>query len=134
MRRRSDRPHRQGPAEDSHDQHLGLRAVTVSPNPRTGLPAQWPPRRIAAAALAAVVFALAVGVPTVLVPTPLYTRMTPVLWWNYVVWAVSAALGGLVVATYIRRPPDRAPCNGAAAASGGGLLTAFAVGCPVCNR
>lgn len=134
VRRRSDRPYCQGPAEDSHDQHLGVRAVTVSTSRRTGLPAQWPPRRIAAAALAAVVFALAVGVPTGLVPTPLYTRMTPVLWWNYVAWAVTAALGGLVVATYIRRPQDRAPRNGAAAASGGGLLTAFAVGCPVCNK
>ncbi|WP_193375763.1 hypothetical protein [Modestobacter italicus] len=80
------------------------------------------------------VFALAVGVPTGLVPTPLYTRMTAVLWWNYVVWGVTAALGGLVVATYVRRPHDRAPRNGAAAASGGGLLTAFAVGCPVCNK
>lgn len=106
----------------------------MSARPRTDLPARWPPRRIAAAALATVVFALAVGVPTGLVPTPLYTRMTPVLWWNYVVWAVTAALGGLVVATYIRRPHDRAPRNGAAAASGGGLLTAFAVGCPVCNK
>ncbi len=121
-------------AEDTHDEHLDVRAVTVSARPRTDLPAQWPPRRIAAAALATVVFALAVGVPTGLVPTPLYTRMTPVLWWNYVVWAVTAALGGLVVATYVRRPHDRAPRNGAAAASGGGLLTAFAVGCPVCNK
>ena len=49
-------------------------------------------------------------------------------------WAVTAALGGLVVATYIRRPPDRAPRNGAAAASGGGLLTALVVGCPVCHE
>lgn len=60
--------------------------------------------------------------------------MTPVLWWNYVVWAATATLGGLVVATYIRRPEHRAPRNGAAAASGGGLLAAFAVGCPICNK
>lgn len=79
-------------------------------------------------------FALAVGVPTGVIPTPLYTRMTPVLWWNYGVWATTAALGGLVVATYIRRPGDRTPRNGVAAASGGGLLAAFAVGCPICNK
>ena len=94
----------------------------------------WPPRRIGAAAVATLVFALAVGVPTGVLPTPLYTRMTPVVWWNYPVWAGTAALGGLVVATYIRRPGDSAPRSGAGAASGGGLLAAFAVGCPVCNK
>ena len=94
----------------------------------------WPPRRVAAAALASALFALAVGVPTGLVPTAFFTRMTPVLWWNYAVWPVAAVLGGLVVATYIRRPGHTAPRNGAAAASGGGLVTAFAVGCPVCNK
>ena len=94
----------------------------------------WPARRIGAAVVATVVFALAVGVPTGVLPTPLYTRMTPVVWWNYPVWAGTAALGGLVVATYIRRPGDSAPRSGAGAASGGGLLAAFAVGCPVCNK
>ena len=94
----------------------------------------WPARRIAVAAVAAAVFAVAVGVPTGVVPTPLYTRMTPVLWWNYPIWAATALLGGLVVATYIRRPQDGASRNGAGAASGGGLLAAFAVGCPICNK
>ena len=100
----------------------------------TGGTSRWPPRRVAAAALATAFFALAVGVPTGLVPTPFFARMTPVLWWNYAVWPVTAVLGGLVVATYIRRPGDAAPRNGTAAASGGGLVTAFAVGCPVCNK
>ena len=106
--------------------------VAAEPEPRSGL--HWPRRRLAAAGLAMVMFGLAVGVPTGVIPTPLYTRMTPVLWWNYGVWAATAALGGLVVATYIRRPGDEAPQNGVAAASGGGLLAAFAVGCPVCNK
>ena len=106
----------------------------VAADPPTDRSRPWPPRRILTAGVATTVFALAVGVPTGLISTPLYTRMTPVLWWNYVTWAVTALLGGLVVATYIRRPHDRAPRNGAAAASGGGLLTAFAVGCPICNK
>jgi hypothetical protein len=114
--------------------HSDFSAVTISAAPPAPLRTQWPLRRIAAAGLAAAAFALAVGVPTGLVPTPLYTRMTPVLWWNYVVWAVTATLGGLVVATYIRRPEQPTPRNGAAAASGGGLLAAFAVGCPICNK
>ena len=95
---------------------------------------RWPARRIVTAVVAGAAFALAVGVPTGLVPTPVYTRMTPVLWWNYPVWAASAVLGGLVVATYVRRPQDRAPRSGASTASGGGVLAAFAVGCPVCNK
>ena len=54
--------------------------MTVSTSPRTGLPAQWPPRRIAAAALAAVVFALAVGAAVwlfegITLPAPDDTRL-----------------------------------------------------------
>ena len=102
---------------------------------RDGLPRKrWPARRIVTAVVTGAAFALAVGVPTGLVPTPVYARMTPVLWWNYPVWAVSAVLGGLVVATYVRRPQDRAPRSGASTASGVGVLAAFAVGCPVCNK
>ena len=114
--------------------HSDFPAVTVPAGPLTPLRSQWPLRRIATAGLAAAVFAVTVGVPTGLVPTPLYTRMTPVLWWNYVAWAVTATLGGLVLATYIRRPEHRTPRNGVAAATGGGLLAAFAVGCPICNK
>ena len=100
----------------------------------SGWRACWPARRVTTAVVATAVLAVAVGVPTGVVPTPLYTRMTPVLWWNYPVWATTAVLGGLVVATYIRRPRDATVSNGLAAASGGGILAAFAVGCPVCNK
>ena len=108
--------------------------MTTTDSAQAVVGSQWPPRRIAAAALATAVFALAVGMPTGLVPTPFFARMTPVLWWNYAVWPVTAVLGGLVVATYVRRPGQTVTRNGAAAASGGGLITAFAVGCPVCNK
>lgn len=108
--------------------------MTVAADSPPRLHRRWTRRRIVAAGLATLTFALAVGVPTGVVPTPLYTRMTPVLWWNYGVWAATAVLGGLVVTTYIRRPGDRTPKNGVTAASGGGLLAAFAVGCPVCNK
>ncbi|MEU3550893.1 hypothetical protein [Streptomyces longwoodensis] len=62
----------------------------------------WPLRRWLVAAAVAVVAALVIGVPTGVVPTPFYTRMTPVLWWNYPVWAISSVLEGLLVATYVR--------------------------------
>ena len=96
--------------------------------------AAWSPRRIAVALVASGAFALAIGIPTGVLPTPLYTRMTPVLWWNYPIWAVTAVLSGLVTATYVRRPGEARARNGVGSASGGGLLAAFAVGCPVCNK
>lgn len=91
----------------------------------------WPPRRWLAAALGAAVVALAAGVPTDVVPTSLFTRMTPVQWWNYPILTATALLGGLVVATYVRTPADP---GGAGKAAGGGLLSALAIGCPVCNK
>lgn len=103
------------------------------PDPATRLKT-WPPRRVAVAVLTTAVYGVLVGVPTGVVPSPLYTRMTPVLWWNIPIWAISAVLAGLLTATYIRRPGDDFSRSGAAAASGGGLLAALSVGCPVCNK
>lgn len=88
-------------------------------------------RQWLAAVTAAAAVALLTGLPTDLVPNPFYRRMTPILWWNYPVWAATAGLAGLVTATYVRRQPGR-PVAGAAA--GGGLLSFLAVGCPVCNK
>lgn len=95
---------------------------------RVGL-SDWPRRRWAVAAVVTGVAALGGGVPTDLVPTSLYIRMTPILWWNYPVWAISALLIGLTAATYVRS-------SGAATRRilGGGLLSFFAVGCPICNH
>ena len=95
-------------------------------------PSAWPARRWLAAVGGAVLTALVVGVPTGIVETPFYTRMTPVLWWNYPVWIATALLGGLIIATYVRTPETRQAMTGASA--GGGLLSVLAVGCPVCNK
>lgn len=108
--------------------------MTIRTSPGGDINASWPLRRVAAALLATAAFALAIGIPTGVLPTPLYTRMTPVLWWNYPVWAITAILSGLLTATYVRRPQETQARNGVGAASGGGLLAAFAVGCPVCNK
>ncbi|MDT9691879.1 hypothetical protein Q5762_26810 [Streptomyces sp. P9(2023)] len=100
----------------------------------------WPLRRWAVAVAVALLAAIVIGVPTGVVPSPFYTRMTPVLWWNYPVWIVSSVLEGLLVSTYVRvgpRPavaqaPEERPVT--ARALGAGLLSAFAVGCPICNK
>ncbi|MEU0171427.1 hypothetical protein ABZ214_39275 [Streptomyces iakyrus] len=133
----------------------------------------WPLRRWLVAAAVTVLAALVIGVPTGVVPSPFYTRMTPVLWWNYPVWAVSSVLEGLLVATYVRvlrspapatvvggpplpvgsphavaavapwapvpeaQPPSPEPAGErprTARALIGGVLSAFAVGCPICNK
>jgi len=95
----------------------------------------WPPRRWLVAITVAVLAAAAMGVPTGIVRTSLYTRMTPVTWWDYPVWAISALLVGLTAATYVRvggaasRAADSSPRT-----IGATLLTTFAVGCPICNK
>ena len=99
-----------------------------------GTIAGWPARRWIVAALAAAATALAIGIPTGIVETSWYTRMTAVTWWNYPVWAITAILAGLIAATYVRygeprRSPDRS--RQALLAS---LLSTFAVGCPICNK
>lgn len=100
----------------------------------------WPARRWLVAVIVAIAAAMVIGVPTGVIPTPFYTRMTPVLWWNYPVWALSSGLEGLLVATYIRigasartegTAPPRPRTTRAVAAA---VLSAFAVGCPICNK
>ncbi len=61
----------------------------------------WPARRWVAALLGATVAALVVAIPTGIIHTAFYVRMTPVLWWNYPVWIATAVLSGLILATYV---------------------------------
>lgn len=96
---------------------------------------RWPPRRWAAAAGAALVYVVVVGVPTDLVPNPIFGREIPPTWWSWPSLALSATLAGLLAATYIdvtgsTDAVDAETRRGIA----GGLLTFFAVGCPVCNK
>lgn len=90
--------------------------------------------RIAVAGLSAVAVALVIGIPTGIIETPWYTRMTPVLWWNYPVWAVSSVLTGALIATYVRQPAALARPTQSGRTLLGSLLSLFAVGCPICNK
>ena len=91
----------------------------------------WTWQRWIVAVVTSLLAAVVIGVPTGVIESPFYTRMTPVLWWNYPVWALSAGLTGLIVATYVRSPAAR---SGAGRVTAGGVLSAFAVGCPICNK
>lgn len=95
--------------------------------------AGWSPNRWAIAGGGALSTALLVGLPTDVLPNPLFSRSVPVQWWNYPTLAVTAALAGVVLATYIREPASgHAPTTGRLTV--GGVLSFFAVGCPVCNK
>ncbi len=93
--------------------------------------AAWPARRWLVAAAAAALLAVAAGAPTAVIPNPLFGRITPVQWWSYPILAATALLGGLVTATYVRSPAQPV---GLSRTAGGGLLSALAIGCPVCNK
>lgn len=88
--------------------------------------------------------ALAVGLPTDVIPNPVFGRPVDVTWWSYPVLIATAVMGGLLAATYVRLP-DSAPAalpdqdddeldTPGKAGGLGGLLTFFAVGCPTCNK
>ncbi|MDH3296174.1 MAG: hypothetical protein OER95_17790 [Acidimicrobiia bacterium] len=109
-------------------------------------------RQWLAAGLGAAAVAVLVGVPTDVIPNPVFGRPVDVTWWSYPVLAVTGLLGGLLIATYVRpvaAGPDHdgpghadadadllEPEAERAATTGGlaGLLSFFAVGCPVCNK
>lgn len=95
----------------------------------------WSTRRWSVAAGASVVVALGIGAPTGIVPTGVFTRMTPVIWWDYPGWAISAQLLGLTAATYMRAGEPAFPEHDRSRRTlGATLLSTAAVACPVCNK
>lgn len=95
--------------------------------------ARWSARRWVTAAVAAAAIALALGLPTDVIPNPVFGRPVAVTWWSLPTLAVTAVLGGLLAATYVREP-DLSSDRDARRAGIGGLLSFFAIGCPVCNK
>jgi hypothetical protein len=85
----------------------------------------WSPRRYLVALAVALGAALATGIPSDLINTPLFGRPIAITVWAYPVWIITSVLIGLLVAASLR---------GRGQAAGGGVLTLIAVGCPVCNK
>ena len=104
----------------------------------------WSARHWLTAAIGSVVVALAVGLPTDVIPNPVFGRPIDVTWWSYPALAVTALLGGLLIATYLRSDEsgdlafdddlDAGAERQAKTGGFAGLLSFFAVGCPVCNK
>ncbi|MCG2806579.1 hypothetical protein [Propionicimonas sp.] len=106
-----------------------LAAPVAGPWQRLG---DWPRRRWVAAGLGAVSIAVLIGVSTAMIPSPIFGREVATTWWAWPVLAITAALGGLLGATYVRDP--EAPRREGRFGLAGGVLSYFAVGCPVCNK
>lgn len=75
--------------------------------------------------------ALVIGIPTVLLPNPFFTRMIATSFWQYPVWGLIIATGGLTMAA--RKLPGRT-CSVEGKTVVGGGLAYLAVACPICNK
>lgn len=84
-------------------------------------------RALTGAALSAAV----VGLPTDVIDNPWFTRMTSVRWWEPPVLVLTAFLTAAWAGI---RPGGQRDRAGSARVYGGSLLSALAVGCPVCNK
>lgn len=62
--------------------------------------ATWTPRQVAVAAGGALAVGLLLGVATVLIPNPVFSRDIPPVAWNYPVWVLTSILSGMLFATY----------------------------------
>ena len=74
------------------------------------------------------VAAVAIGIPSDLVPNPIFGRPVPPRTIDYVIWPITALLMGLVLAIRRGPTPDDARPMWA------GFMSFLAVGCPTCNQ
>ena len=81
---------------------------------------------------------LVLGIPSAVIPNPLFIRMTPTEPFNVIVWLASAPLAGFLLATYVSRggpaATDPHADAGATRATVGGIAAYLAIGCPICNK
>ena len=80
---------------------------------------------------AAIGTTLLIGIPTVLIPNPFFSRLVPVRAQDYVFLAITVILTGILAASYAF--PAACPMQEGKLAAGG-FLSFIAVGCPVCNK
>ena len=113
------------------------------------------PRFLAWAVVATVGSLLAFGLVSAIIPNPVFGREIAPEPFAIAVWLVSAPLMGVIIATYLARPPavpvalGSGPVAGSAASTpdpeaaeqrrsilgyAGGFAAFLAIGCPVCNK
>jgi hypothetical protein len=101
----------------------------------------WTLRRWVAAALASGASFVLLGLPTAMIPNPVFARKIEAPAWTYPSLAITALLAGLLIASYVRATAAADPAGLAEASSDearsftvGGMLSFFAIGCPTCNK
>lgn len=93
----------------------------------------WNRQRWMVAVMAGVAAYFLMGLPTAVIDNPVFGRAVAVTPWSTPVLIVSSVLVGLIMATYVN--PLNAFDDRQMKMSGvGGLLSFFAIGCPVCNK
>ena len=78
----------------------------------------------------ATIAALVIGIPSDIIDTPIFGRPVALETIDYVIWAVSSVLIGLIFAIRVE-PVEGADDNKPLV---GGFVSFLAVGCPVCNQ
>ena len=94
----------------------------------------WPSIRWVVSGLTSLVTFLFIGLPTAIIPNPIFGREIAVTWWSIPVLALTSIFSGLLFATYIRVNSLFAEEKSLKVGGLAAFLTYFAVGCPVCNK
>ena len=103
----------------------------------------WDARRWGAAVVASIGSIVLLGIPTAMIPNPVFARKIEPPTWTYPSLIVTSILAGLLLASYVRTRADRAADGTsldeaspeeARSVTLGGLLSFFAIGCPTCNK
>ena len=91
------------------------------------------PRFVLLAAMGAILSAIVLGIPTAIIPNPVFHRIIDAGPANYFFWASTSVVTGALLATYAlpRTVKDRAAEAGLGGCS---FLAYLAVGCPLCNK
>lgn len=72
------------------------------------------------------------GIVAALIPNKFFTRMTPVTWYEYLIWILTSVLLGAYIALYHYTKSTSRSCN--YKASGGGIAGFLTFGCSICNK
>jgi hypothetical protein len=95
---------------------------------------QWPRIRWVVTAFTSVVTFLLIGIPTDIIPNPIFGREIAVTSWSLSVLVSTSILSGLLLATYVAGTQSKSDSRTMKVGGAGTFLAYFAVGCPVCNK
>jgi hypothetical protein len=104
-----------------------------SKQPLTNAFRAWSPSQWGIAVISGFVAWLVMGLPTAVIENPVFGRSVEVTAWSMPVLVLSAVLTGLLVGTYVN-PMGVFQEREVKVGGIGGLLSFFAIGCPVCNK